>query len=64
MDAAGHFDVPRARVIHYSGDGRWTISDVTFPTNPPAWLFDPDRYRDHGNDPLPPLSRPTTPNRN
>ena len=55
VDAAGHFEVHRALVIHYSGDGRWTISDVTFPVNPPAWLFDPDHYGEHQNDPLPAL---------
>jgi len=55
VDAAGHFEVHRALVIHYAGDGRWTISDVRFPADPPPWLFDPDRYREHQTDVLPDL---------
>ncbi len=55
VDAAGHFDVHRAFIINYSGDGRWSISDVTFPADPPPWLFDPELYRDHRNDPVPDL---------
>jgi len=55
VDAAGHFDVHRALVIHFSGEGRWTISDVRFPTDPPPWLFDPLQYREHATDPLPEL---------
>ncbi|HEX3466050.1 MAG TPA: hypothetical protein VHS78_18525 [Candidatus Elarobacter sp.] len=50
VDASGHFDVHRALIIHFSGDGRWTISDITFPTNPPPWLFDPTHYGDHATD--------------
>ena len=53
--AAGHFDVHRALIINYSGEGRWSISDVTFPADPPPWLFDPDRYSDHRGDPTPDL---------
>jgi hypothetical protein len=55
VDADGHFDVHRALVLHFSGEGRWTISDVRFPTDPPAWLFDPVQYREHAGDPLPDL---------
>jgi hypothetical protein len=53
--ASGHFDVHRALIINYSGEGRWSISDVRFPTNPPPWLFDADRYREHLGDPVPDL---------
>ncbi len=53
VDADGHFDVHRALVLHFSGQGRWSILDVRFPADPPAWLFDPVRYREHAADPLP-----------
>jgi hypothetical protein len=55
VDADGRFDVHRALVIHFSGQGRWTISDVAFPPAPPPWLFDPDRYAQHAAEPLPAL---------
>jgi hypothetical protein len=51
--AAGHFEVHRGLIVNYSGDGRWTISDVTFPADPPAWMFDPDHYKDHSGEPIP-----------
>jgi hypothetical protein len=55
VDADGHFDVHRALVLHFSGQGRWSISDVRFPADLPAWLFDPVRYREHAAEPLPDL---------
>ena len=45
--ADGHFDVHRLAIIHYSGEGRWTISDVRFPSAPPDWAFDPTAVRAH-----------------
>ncbi|HEV2737490.1 MAG TPA: hypothetical protein VGU66_02825 [Candidatus Elarobacter sp.] len=55
VGAAGHFELHRALIINVTGDGRWAISDVTFPADPPAWLFDPDRYKDHKGEPVPDL---------
>lgn len=55
VDAAGHFEVHRALIVHLAGEGRWTISDVTFPVNPPAWIFDPDHYKDHKGEAVPDL---------
>jgi hypothetical protein len=55
VDADGHFDVHRALVLHLSGQGHWTISDVRFPADPPSWLFDSEAYRAHQTDPLPDL---------
>jgi hypothetical protein len=40
----------------------WSISDVSFPTTLPNWLFDPDTFRLHKQDPLPvALSAPGVP---
>lgn len=55
VNAAGHFEVHRGLIYNYAGDGRWAISDVTFPADPPAWLFDPDHYKDHKGEPVPDL---------
>jgi hypothetical protein len=53
-DAVGYFNVNRALVVHYSGEGKWSISGVSFPASLPDWLFDPQTYGVHRNDPLPP----------
>jgi hypothetical protein len=55
VGAYGHFEVHRGLIYNYAGDGRWAISDVTFPADPPAWLFDPDHYKDHKGEPVPDL---------
>jgi hypothetical protein len=54
-DADGHFNVNRALILHYSGEGRWAVSDVSFPTAPPGWLFDPNLYAQHKGQPIPPF---------
>jgi hypothetical protein len=41
IDADGHFNVRRAPDNVYAGEGRWSISGVSFPTSEPATLFDP-----------------------
>jgi hypothetical protein len=55
VDAVGDFDVHRALIVHYAGHSHWTISDVTFPADPPWWLFDPERYKDHKGEAVPDL---------
>lgn len=55
VSADGHFELHRFVVVNESGQGRWSICDVTFPADPPDWLFDADRYRDHSGEPLPDL---------
>jgi hypothetical protein len=55
VDAAGHFEVHRALIVNVAGEGRWAISDIAFPANPPAWIFDPDHYKDHKGEPVPDL---------
>jgi hypothetical protein len=55
VEAAGHYEVHRALFVHMAGDAHWTISDVTFPLDPPAWLFDPAHYKDHKGEPVPDL---------
>jgi hypothetical protein len=45
VDADGHYDVHRAFFFHYAGEGRWSISDVSFPTTEPGWMFDPSAPR-------------------
>ncbi|HEY0613895.1 MAG TPA: hypothetical protein VGC96_04615 [Candidatus Elarobacter sp.] len=55
VDAEGHYEVHRALVIHFSGDGRWSISDVAFPAGPPAWLFDAEQFAAHRGEPIPQL---------
>jgi len=55
VDADGHFEIHRALIIHVAGGGRWAISDVRFPTDPPGWLFDPDHYKEHAGDAVPDL---------
>jgi hypothetical protein len=52
-DADGHFNVNRALIIHYSGEGRWTVSDISFPAAPPSWLFDPDTFAQHQGEAIP-----------
>lgn len=52
-DADGHFNVNRALLLHYSGEGRWTVSDVSFPAAPPNWLFDPAIYAQHKGEAIP-----------
>lgn len=52
-DADGHFNINRALIIHLTGEGRWTISDVAFPTDPPDWLFDPTAYAQHATQAVP-----------
>ncbi|HEY8315150.1 MAG TPA: hypothetical protein VIG51_13395 [Candidatus Baltobacteraceae bacterium] len=51
--ADGHFNVNRVLLLHYSGEGRWTASDVTFPAAPPLWLFDPAMYAQHKGEAIP-----------
>jgi hypothetical protein len=41
VDADGHFNVNRASAVDYSGEGRWSISDVSFPTSEAPTLFEP-----------------------
>jgi len=41
VDADGHFSVHRPSDADYAGEGRWSISDVSFPTSEPATLFEP-----------------------
>ena len=41
LDADGRFDVHRAFLIHYTGEGRWSISNVSFPSSEPPSLFEP-----------------------
>jgi hypothetical protein len=53
--AYGHFEVHRGLIYNYAGDGRWAISEVTFPADPPAWLFDPDHYKDQKGEAVPDL---------
>lgn len=53
--ADGHFNVNRALIVHYTGEGRWTVSDVSFPSAPPSWLFDPALYAQHKGDAIPQL---------
>lgn len=53
IDADGHFNVNRALVIHYSGEGRWAVSDVSFPAAPPSWVFDPGLYAQHQGEAIP-----------
>jgi hypothetical protein len=53
IDADGHFNVNRALLIHYTGEGRWTVSDVSFPAAPPSWLFDPGAFSAHKSEAIP-----------
>ncbi len=53
IDADGHFNVNRALLLHYSGEGRWTVSNISFPTAPPGWLFDPELYALHKTEAIP-----------
>ena len=55
IEADGRFDVHRAIVIHYSGEGHWKIADVAFPALVPDWAFDPKRYGTHGGENVPGL---------
>ena len=52
-DADGHFNVNRVLLLHYSGEGRWSVSDVSFPGAPPNWLFDPAMYAQHKREAIP-----------
>jgi len=44
IDAEGKFDVHRIAGIHYFGEGNWTISDVSFPSSEPDFLFPASPY--------------------
>lgn len=46
-DADGHFNVNRALILHYSGEGHWHIENVSFPKAPPEWLFDASAFPAH-----------------
>jgi hypothetical protein len=48
-DADGFFNVHRALIVHFSGEGRWHITNVSFPKDPPAWLFDGAALESHKN---------------
>ncbi|MBV9269988.1 MAG: hypothetical protein JO165_02775 [Candidatus Eremiobacteraeota bacterium] len=50
LDADGRFNVNRALLLHFSGEGNWKISDISFPKSPPAWLFDPSSFSLHKSD--------------
>lgn len=45
--AGGHFDTHLAWLFKYSGDSLWTISEVSFPADPPSWVFEPDAVARH-----------------
>ena len=49
----GHYNVNRALIIHITGEGKWTISNVKFPASEPSWLFDARTFTAHAGDPLP-----------
>jgi len=55
-DATGHFSIHRALVLNITGDAHWSISDVSFPTEVPDWLFDPASFKQHAFEPLPPAA--------
>jgi hypothetical protein len=43
----------RALFVTYGGAGRYAVRDVSFPAQLPDWLFDPDAYPQHKDDPIP-----------
>jgi hypothetical protein len=55
VEADGRFDVHRALVIRYAGEGHWKIADVGFPASVPDWAFDPSEYAEHGSENVPGL---------
>jgi hypothetical protein len=55
VEADGRFDVHRALVIHYAGEGHWKIADVDFPQSVPDWAFDPKQFAEHTGEDVPGL---------
>ncbi|PZR64343.1 MAG: hypothetical protein DLM53_01090 [Candidatus Eremiobacter antarcticus] len=52
VDADGHFNVVRFPV-HFSGEGKWSISEVSFPAQLPDWMFDPATFPQHRYELIP-----------
>ena len=55
VEADGRFDVHRAIVVRYAGEGHWKIADVAFPPFVPDWTFDPKQFGSHGGEAVPGL---------
>jgi hypothetical protein len=54
-DIDGHLVNIDAQGISPNGEGKWRISDVTFPADEPDWVFDPTQWRAHHDELIPNL---------